>query len=70
MTMQTAISTIWNLDPTLMEHGRASVLAGNSWMYAVRADLAEKYLGTTDPAELAEKFKDLGYHCCYSKRSE
>ena len=27
--------------------------------YAVRADLAEKYLGTTDPAELAEKFKDL-----------
>ena len=27
--------------------------------YAVRADLAEKYLGTTDPAALAEKFKDL-----------
>ena len=27
--------------------------------YQVRADLAEKYLGTTDPAELAEKFKDL-----------
>ena len=27
--------------------------------YAIRADLAEKYLGTTDPAELAEKFKDL-----------
>ena len=27
--------------------------------YQVRADLAEKYLGTTDPAALAEKFKDL-----------
>lgn len=27
--------------------------------YAVRADLAEKYLGTTDPAAIAEKFKDL-----------
>ena len=27
--------------------------------YQVRADLAEKYLGTTDPAAIAEKFKDL-----------
>ena len=27
--------------------------------FQVRADLAEKYLGTIDPAELAEKFKDL-----------
>ena len=27
--------------------------------YQIRADLAEKYLGTTDPADLAEKFKDL-----------
>lgn len=27
--------------------------------YQVRADLAKKYLGTTDPAAIAEKFKDL-----------
>ena len=27
--------------------------------YQVRADLAEKYLGTTNPAAIAEKFKDL-----------
>ena len=27
--------------------------------YQVSADLAEKYLGTTDPAAIAEKFKDL-----------
>jgi hypothetical protein len=27
--------------------------------YAVRADLAEKYLGTTDPDEIAAKFADL-----------
>ena len=27
--------------------------------YQVRADLAEKHLGTTDPAAIAEKFKDL-----------
>ena len=35
-----------------------SVLAGNTRCFQVRADLAEKYLGTTDPADLAEKFKD------------